>query len=267
MIFVYKTTNKINGKFYIGVHKTDRLDDGYLGSGKWLKHAIKKYGKENFEREILKKFDTIKEAYDYEKELVNPVLIEGGLCYNLNTGGHGGWYHIDTSGDKSAMKRPDVVAKVKEGLKKYIEKNKEEVTQRARENIKKAHQYNTGKKRPKEFGELISKKLTGYKHADTSKFGHPVGYKDSPEARASKSKAAKRRIENGFDMGSLTRGKVRTKEQKEKYSKARKKYLAENGISKLTCPHCHGIFMKTNAIRWHFDKCKYKKLNYEHKTD
>lgn len=142
------------------------------------------------------------------------------------------------------------------------------VVKRARENIKKAHEYNRGKKRPKEFCELISKKLTGYKHADTSNFGHPVGYKDSVEAKANKSKAAKKRIENGFDMGSLARGKIRTEKQKKKYAEARKKYLAENGIVKLTCPHCSGTFMKTNAIRWHFDNCKYKKrLIYGYKTN
>lgn len=51
--FLYKTTNILNNKFYIGVHTTDDLGDGYKGSGTTLNKAFKKYGKNNFNREIL----------------------------------------------------------------------------------------------------------------------------------------------------------------------------------------------------------------------
>lgn len=50
--FVYKWTNKTNGKWYIGSHK-GTPDDGYVSSSKVFAAAIKKHGKENFEREIL----------------------------------------------------------------------------------------------------------------------------------------------------------------------------------------------------------------------
>jgi hypothetical protein len=69
---VYKTTNLVNGKFYIGVHKQDFflpiIFDGYLGSGLMLKRAIKKYGEENFIRETLHIFYTAKEAYKKRKK-------------------------------------------------------------------------------------------------------------------------------------------------------------------------------------------------------
>ena len=65
---VYKTTNTINGKYYIGAHRTDNLNDGYVGSGVGLKRAIEKYGKENFVTETLHTLRTEDEMYAKEKQ-------------------------------------------------------------------------------------------------------------------------------------------------------------------------------------------------------
>ena len=89
--FVYKTTNLINGHYYIGVHQTNNLNDGYLGSGKRLHSAIKKYGIENFKREILRFFDNPEDMFDLERFLVTPKEVKSKECYNINVGGHGGW--------------------------------------------------------------------------------------------------------------------------------------------------------------------------------
>lgn len=89
-IFTYKTTNKKNGRFYIGVHETDDLEDGYLGSGFILNRAINKHGSENFEREILKFHSSKDEAFSHEKELVTPELVKSSKSYNIALGGNGG---------------------------------------------------------------------------------------------------------------------------------------------------------------------------------
>lgn len=95
---VYRTTNKINGMFYIGVHKTTDPNDSYLGSGKRLRYAIKKYGVENFEKEILHIFETREDAFAKEKELVTEDILDSGLCYNLKIGGDGGFDFVNSRG-------------------------------------------------------------------------------------------------------------------------------------------------------------------------
>lgn len=91
---VYKTTNTTNGRDYIGKHKTNDINDGYLGSGKLLKQAIKKYGKDSFVKEVLFVFDNEKEMNDKERELV--ILSED--SYNLCEGGNGGFGYINSNG-------------------------------------------------------------------------------------------------------------------------------------------------------------------------
>lgn len=91
---VYRTTNKINGMFYIGVHKTTEPNDSYLGSGKRLKYALKKYGVEAFEKEILHVFESREEAFAKEKALVTEEVLDSGKCYNVKLGGEGGFDHI-----------------------------------------------------------------------------------------------------------------------------------------------------------------------------
>lgn len=88
---VYKTTNKINGKIYIGVHKTNNKEDGYLGSGKLLKRAIEKYGKQNFQRDILFECSSVEEMFQKEKQIVEI----GKNVYNLKLGGDGGFDHLN----------------------------------------------------------------------------------------------------------------------------------------------------------------------------
>ena len=87
---IYKTINTIDGKYYIGCHQTNSLNDEYYGSGKHLIRAIKKYGIESFERKILFIFDNKEDMFNKERELVNENLVKDSKSYNLKIGGSGG---------------------------------------------------------------------------------------------------------------------------------------------------------------------------------
>lgn len=87
--YVYKTVNLINGKIYIGKHIGDPADD-YLGSGVEITRAIEKHGVENFRKEVLRVFDTEREALDYEKTIVTQEFVARTDTYNRMTGGWGG---------------------------------------------------------------------------------------------------------------------------------------------------------------------------------
>lgn len=94
--YIYKITNLINEKIYIGVHKTDNLDDGYMGSGKVIKSAIEKYGVDNFRKEILEYFQSYEEALNKEKEIVNADFLLREDVYNLRRGGFGGFDYLNS---------------------------------------------------------------------------------------------------------------------------------------------------------------------------
>jgi hypothetical protein len=93
--YFYKIENLINGNFYYGVHKTDNPNDNYMGSGKRIKYAIIKYGKENFKKEILFTFETFKKALDFESEFINEQLLLDPSCYNIALGGKGGLINLE----------------------------------------------------------------------------------------------------------------------------------------------------------------------------
>ena len=89
--FIYKTTDTRNGNFYIGMHSTENLKDGYVGSGTRLKHLIYKHGKEIFNMEILEFLPDRMSLKEREIEIVNSDLLLEEKCMNLKPGGYGGF--------------------------------------------------------------------------------------------------------------------------------------------------------------------------------
>lgn len=95
---VYKITNRLNNKVYIGYHQTNDLDDGYMGSGVHLKNAQEKYGIENFYKEILFDFDNPEDMKAKERELVDEEFLAREDVYNLARGGGDGWKSVNDAG-------------------------------------------------------------------------------------------------------------------------------------------------------------------------
>ena len=91
---INKTTCLINNKYYIGMHSTDNLEDGYMGSGKAIKFSIKRYGKENHRVEILEIVENRELLAERERAIVTLSKVKNGKCMNLKVGGIGGFTKV-----------------------------------------------------------------------------------------------------------------------------------------------------------------------------
>lgn len=123
---IYKTTNKINGKIYVGQHKTKNINDGYIGSGLILNNARQKYGEENFKREILE-FCTRDNLNEREIYWIEKLCARNPhIGYNIKKGGSGGdvftgnpnMHAIREKISKGVMKRFEGTTKYRELLSK-----------------------------------------------------------------------------------------------------------------------------------------------------
>lgn len=129
--YFYKITNNINGKYYYGVHQTDDLNDGYMGSGVYLRRAYNKYGKSNFTKEIIHYFNNADDMFKYEAEIVNEDLLKDNNCYNISLGGHGGdtWTYAN---EDERKKRSINISNAQKNSKKFKESHKKAWTNNRR---------------------------------------------------------------------------------------------------------------------------------------
>ena len=101
--YIYKTTCNVTGKWYVGMHSTSNLEDGYMGSGLILRRSIRKYGINNHTKEILEYLDSREILVIREREIVTKELIDDDLCMNLKEGGNGGWNELHNKSFKEKL--------------------------------------------------------------------------------------------------------------------------------------------------------------------
>jgi group I intron endonuclease len=167
--YMYQITNLLDNKIYIGTHKTKNLNDSYMGSGKVLNRAIKKYGIENFKKDILEYFDTAEEMFAREKEIVNEEFLARDDVYNIRRGGFGGFDYINNSGMPKMLGKhhsQETKAKLSKKMFERIESGfVPNMTEEVRKNISKAKTGTTYMSRPpkseehkRKISETIKKK-------------------------------------------------------------------------------------------------------------
>jgi group I intron endonuclease len=141
VLYIYRITNMLNGKKYIGKHSSGNIDNGYYGSGIAVKKAIKKYGKSNFTKDVICICQSEKELNEMEIYWINKegTFLNG---YNMTKGGDG------TLGRKQTK---ESIEKASASRREYYIKNP-----KARENISLFAKSRTGVKNPF-YGKTLTK--------------------------------------------------------------------------------------------------------------
>lgn len=158
--YIYQTTNLINGKKYIGQHRSSKFDHNYIGSGILLLKAIEKYGKENFSCEILRECYSDDELNNYEKEYIAFYnAVNSTTYYNVAAGGEGHtctpWNKGLTSDSDDRVKQCSTNMKNTKQSRTYTAWNKGLTTETS--------------DKLKEIGQNISKSLKGRHDSEETK--------------------------------------------------------------------------------------------------
>lgn len=161
MYYIYKITNLVDEKTYIGQHKYKKLNDSYMGSGKHLKRAIKKYGIENFKKEILV-FNIVRKDFInlLEKEYIKFYRSIGQAEYNITDGGEGGSYKGRLFSEKTKMK----MSESRKGIH-LSEETKDKIS----EKLKGQAPWNKGKCHSEETRRKISDANKGKHRSEESR--------------------------------------------------------------------------------------------------
>jgi group I intron endonuclease len=201
LIYVYMIINKINNMSYIGQHSSDKLFDRYLGGGLLIRKAVKKYGKENFIRVILRICDSKEDAFLNEKYFIDKHNTLFPCGYNLSlTGGQEspGWVSDNTRSKMSKAKEEFVPWN--KGLNKHTD-----------DRIYKASLAAIGRKHTSESIKKMREAQQGDKSFRYGNFGDKT-----PIYGHVFSKESKDQVKNRMMGNNLRKGKKLSEEQRTK---------------------------------------------------
>jgi len=241
--FVYLTTDLVNEKQYVGDHGTNDLNCyktfNYVGSGDLLTLAIKKYGQDNFKREILEFFPSKKEAFLAQKKYIEKyktLVTEGG--YNISpTGGLG------------------IMCCCSEETKEKI--RKKQLGKKASEETKLKMKLSAKKRPPISNETKLKLKLN---HGGGVKF-----HTEETKLKITKTQTGKKTgpcsEQSKLNMSLAQKGKKRNPRPEEVRLKIA---LGQLKVPKKHCVYCNREFEPGSFKRWHGDNCKFK-LEYINK--
>lgn len=236
---IYKTTCVITNKWYIGLHSTDNLDDGYQGSGIHLWHSIKKHGKENHVTEILEYCDSRKHVIEREAAIVTEELIADPLCMNLIRGGN-------AAEDTEFGLTEETKQKLSDASKKW---------------------WDSLRNDPNAYALQISKMITPESVAKRAEANRGKTRDDTSKMQAAQQTLAagiseeewrrrgllshETRRANGSGKGGRPKGTPMSDEQKARQSAARK--ADPNSVLKIkvSCIHCRKVTSLTGLTSFH----------------
>jgi hypothetical protein len=245
---LYETTNLVNGKKYRGIHKTKNLEDGYLGSGTALKLAVKKYGEENFSRDIIEFCESYDELLIKESIYVNEEWVNDKSNYNLKTGGQSAGILSQESKDK-----------ISETLKQtysngYFSYRKDKIFGP----LGQEHKESISKTLKETWSKQVHNRL-GMEPWNKGKKGLQIawnkGLEIGPMTEEEKEKRSKTLKERWKTHKHHAIGQEPWNKGKKGFQDAWNKGKV---MDKTECPHCGKLVDIGNGKRWHFDNCKEK---------
>lgn len=226
---VYITTNHVNGKQYVGSHSTNNLEDPYLGSGVLIKKALKKYGRENFSKEIIKICESREEAVLLEEVYINEFKTLNPAGYNLSPYGNAAF-----PGHKNPMYGKDPWNKGLIGI--YSEETLEKISEGAKgRGFKKGHSHSSESRKKIGAAQKGHKRWVGKSHTEESK---------------------KKMSESHKGQVPANKGVPMSEKQKEKLRRSK---MGQNPFKNMpvgTCIYCGKKMKMSHLNRYHNENCK-----------
>ena len=204
MYYIYLIVNKVNGKTYVGQRKSSKecYKDNYMGSGKLLKKAKKKYGIENFEKFLIQYCYSKEETDKAEKLWITEYRSRGKAEYNIADGGQGGGFkgrhHSEET--KRKISESNKVAFKSEVVKQKLSKAHKGkcFSDEHKQNLSEA---NKGKNKGKHHSEEAKRKISDSMKGDKNPF-YGKRHTEETKRKISESKKGKPSLNKGKKLGS-----------------------------------------------------------------